>query len=109
MTKRFKPVKLGSYPFRTQLVSCLTQLDEHETITKPNIYRIGIYLEAVNNVMEDIANGASRVQAFQDNFNPTKELHKIATCLGLDLKVERGQWVQLVHPVSITGFAMLLR
>jgi hypothetical protein len=79
--------------FRTRLISELTQLDQRESRRYPNMYRLGLYLEAGQATAEAVDKGADAHLAFADHFMPPRGMHTIARHLGLPLDVQRGRWV----------------
>ena len=91
--------------FRTKLISELTQLDAREARRdpRPNPYRLGIYMNAAQDVIDSIADGATMEDAFADVFTPSRGMHTVARRLGLRLDVERGNWVPRENYRSFDG------
>lgn len=79
---------------RHKLVSELTQLDQRQAAKEKrvNIYRLGIYLNAVNDWTELVAKGTPPALAFSEVFTPSRDMHSVAKRLSLGLGVERGHW-----------------
>jgi hypothetical protein len=88
----------GNQYTRAGLISALTQEDikrSQKAIAKgrwDNPHAIAIELEAADRVDERVRKGEDPSSAFADEFNPTRENHRIARKLGLDLTIERGRW-----------------
>jgi hypothetical protein len=86
--------------FRARLLSALTDADrrdsdrERKRGVRVNLYRLGHYLAAADELCEDIGNGADPATAFRTHFNPTSDMHRVARSLGLALEVDRGRWVK---------------
>jgi hypothetical protein len=81
---------------RFKLVSALTQLDRKESTRKGhNPYALGHYLGAAKQCIEYVTEGMTPEKAFSRAFNPTRGMHGVAKQLGLNLDVQRGQWVIL--------------
>ncbi len=85
--------------FRARLVSALTHADRKESDrerkrgSRVNLYRLGHYLAAAENVCGEIEAGTAPALAFARSFNPTAAMHRVAKALGLTLDVQRGRWV----------------
>lgn len=80
----------------TRLVMALTALDQREAQRErtPNIYRLGHYLGAAQDMGAMVAKGATPEAAFADTFVPTRGMHRVARELGLALDVDdRGRWL----------------
>ena len=72
--------------FHDKLISELTQLDQRQSKRRGwNPYALPQYFTAAQNVTD--------AASFADAFTPTKGMHRVAKNLGLNLDVERGQWV----------------
>lgn len=91
--------------FRARLVSAVTTADRRESAREAkrpngrvNIYRIGHYLKAANEVMARIDEGATPEGAFTAHFTPTAYMHTAAKKLGLAVTVENGKWVVTANP-----------
>lgn len=81
--------------FRNKLVHEITAVDRKNSTKKGyNPYALGIMFGAVDSMFEEIANGQSYESAFQEHFTPTRDNHGIAKRLGLNLDVQRGQWIR---------------
>ena len=81
--------------FKSKLVSQLIQSDDRQS-KRPesyNRYALGMYLRAADECAELVDNGTAPEKAFSDIFNPTREMHRVAKCLGLSLDVQKGQWI----------------
>ena len=81
--------------FRARLGALLVRLDAQESARErtPNIYRIGHYLRAADDVATALHAGKTPEQAFAQSFVATRGMHGIAKKLGLELDVERGDWI----------------
>ena len=72
--------------FHTKLICELTELDRRESKCKGyNIYALAHYLRA--------AEGVTDAESFARAFNPTRGMHRVARNMGLNLDVDRGEWV----------------
>jgi hypothetical protein len=77
----------------------LTELDERESLAevkrygRANIYRLGHYLAAAEDVRDRVRLGESFTVAFTRAFGPTRGTHWVARKLGLPIEVDRGEWV----------------
>ncbi len=91
--------------FRARLANHMTTIDRKECERerkrgRPNIYRLGILLNAVAECVAAIEGGEAPALAFADHFTATRENHKAAVALGLPLDVERGRWIQTAPSVA---------
>ena len=84
----------------TIMVMAVTDWDRKESARevkagrRENIYRIGIYFKAIEDIEADVVSGVPFVKAFCDGFTPTRQAHALARKLGLAIDVQRGQWVR---------------
>jgi len=72
--------------FHTKLIHELTSLDRRQSTRRGyNPYALPQYFAAAENVTDSAS--------FADAFTPTRGMHRVAKNLGLNLEVDRGQWI----------------
>lgn len=75
---------------RDKLVSAVTQYDMRQAKRKGhNIYALGHYFKAIDNVESDVDNGASLARALYDNFSD-RLLSAVERAVGLPLTYGGG-------------------
>ena len=77
-----------------RLTMGLTHLDRVQSARDRhwNRYFLGIALRAAEGFGADCATIGPEA-AFVDRFTPSREMHRLAKWIGLDLAVDRGQWI----------------
>ena len=82
------------------LSSHLTQYDQRlaKRESHPNIYRIGHFLKAAQDMEKAVKSGQDMESAFADSFTPSGPMETIAKKLGLGMAVQRGEWVKADPP-----------
>ncbi len=76
------------------LVHALTEADRRESVKRPQLARLALYMDAADRVREAVKRGEAPEDAFANVFVPTREMHRVARQLELGLDVQRGQWVK---------------
>lgn len=82
------------------LTSHLTQYDQRlaKRERQPNIYRIGHFLKAADDMEKAVKSGQDMESAFAESFTPSAPMERIAKKLGLGVAVQRGDWVRAEPP-----------
>jgi hypothetical protein len=85
-----------SLNFHDKLISELTKMDiRNSKFNHYNPYALAQYFKAAENVVD--------AKTFLEAFIPSREMHSIAKRLGLNLEVEKGEWIlesEYIHPLT---------